>query len=44
MFLLMYLLNRLRLVAWVYIPVQWLVLIVAGILLVVRFGLKRLTS
>jgi len=44
MFLLMYLLNRLHLVAWVYIPVQWLILIVVGMLLVVRFGLKRLTS
>ncbi len=44
MFLLMYLLNRLHLVAWVYVPVQWLILIVVGLLLVVRFGLKRLTS
>lgn len=43
-FLLMYLLNRLHLVAWVYVPVQWLILIVIGLLLVVRFGLKRLTS
>lgn len=43
-FLLMYLLNRLHLVAWVYVPVQWLILIVIGMLLVVRFGLKRLTS
>lgn len=43
-FLLMYLLNRLHLVAWVYVPVQWLILIVVGLLLVVRFGLKRLTS
>ena len=44
MFLLMYLLNRLHLIAWVYVPVQWLILIVVGFLLVVRFGLKRLTS
>ena len=43
-FLLMYLLNRLHLVAWVYVPVQWLILIVAGLLLMVRLGLKRLTS
>lgn len=43
-FLLMYLLNRLHLVAWVFVPVQWLILIVAGLLLVVRLGLKRLTS
>lgn len=43
-FLLMYLLNRLHLVAWVYVPVQWLLLIVVGLLLLVRFGLKRLTS
>jgi hypothetical protein len=43
-FLLMYLLNRLHLVAWVYVPVQWLLLIVVGLLLLVRFGLKRMTS
>ncbi|MFN0033930.1 MAG: hypothetical protein ACKVUS_02615 [Saprospiraceae bacterium] len=43
-FVLMYLLNRLHLVAWVFLPVQWLLLIVVGLLLVVRFGLKRLTS
>ncbi len=43
-FLLMYLLNRLHLVAWVYVPVQWLILIVVGLLLIVRFGLKRLTT
>ena len=43
-FVLMYFLNRLHLVAWVYVPVQWLILIVAGLLLIVRFGLKRLTS
>lgn len=43
-FLLMYFLNRLHLVAWVYVPVQWLLLIVVGLLLIVRFGLKRLTS
>lgn len=43
-FLLMYFLNRLHLVAWVYVPVQWLILIVVGLLLIVRFGLKRLTS
>lgn len=44
MFVLMYFLNRLHLVAWIYVPVQWLILIVIGLLLVVRFGLKRLTS
>lgn len=43
-FILMYLLNRLHLVAWIYVPVQWLLLIVVGLLLLVRFGLKRLTS
>lgn len=43
-FLLMYFLNRLHLVAWVYVPVQWLILIVVGLLLMVRFGLKRLTQ
>jgi hypothetical protein len=43
-FVLMYFLNRLHLVAWVYVPVQWLILIVVALLLIVRFGLKRLTS
>lgn len=43
-FVLMYFLNRLHLVAWVYVPVQWLILIVAALLLIVRFGLKRLSS
>ena len=43
-FVLMYLLNRLHLVAWIYVPVQWLLLIVVGLLLVVRFGLKRMAS
>ena len=43
-YLLMYILNRMHLVAWVYMPVQWLLLIVVGLLLLVRFGLKRLTS
>jgi len=43
-FVLMFLLNRLHLVAWVHVPVQWLILIVAGLLLVVRFGLKRMSS
>ncbi|HLP96507.1 MAG TPA: hypothetical protein VK168_20840 [Saprospiraceae bacterium] len=43
-FVLMYFLNRLHLVAWVYVPVQWLLLIVAALLLIVRFGLKRLSS
>lgn len=43
-YVLMYLLNRLHLIAWVYVPVQWLLLIVAGLLLVVNFGLKRLSS
>jgi hypothetical protein len=43
-FILMYLLNRLHLVAWIYLPIQWLLFIVVGLLLVVRFGLKRLTS
>lgn len=43
-FVLMYFLNRLHLVAWVHVPVQWFILIVVGLLLVVRFGLKRLAS
>lgn len=43
-FVLMYLLNRLHLVAWVYMPVQWLIAIVVGLLIVFRFGLKRMLS
>ena len=43
-FVLMYFLDRLHLVAWVNVPVQYLLLIVAGLLLAFRFGLKRLIS
>jgi hypothetical protein len=43
-FVLMYFLNRLHLVAWVNVPIQWLVLIVFGFLLLFRWGLKRLIS
>jgi hypothetical protein len=41
---LMYFLDRLHLIAWVYVPVQWLLLIVVGLLVVFRFGLKRMLS
>ncbi len=40
-FMLMYLLDRLHLVAWVNVPVQYLVLIVVGLLLLFRLGLKK---
>ncbi len=39
---LMYFLDRLHLVAWVYVPVYWLFIIVVGFLLLFRFGLKRM--
>ncbi len=43
-FVLMYFLDRIHLVAWVNVPVHYLVLIVVGLLLTFRFGLKRLIS
>lgn len=43
-FVLMYLLDRTHLIAFVNLPVQYLVLIVAGLLLAFRFGLRQLIS
>lgn len=43
-FLLMYLLDRLHLIAFVLVPVQYLLLIVVGLLLVFRFGFRQLIS
>jgi hypothetical protein len=43
-FVLMYFLDRLHLIAWVNVPVQYLLLIVAGLLLAFRFALKRFIS
>ena len=43
-FVLMYFLNRLHLVAWVNVPVHYLLLIIGGLLLAFRFGLKSLIS
>lgn len=43
-FVLMYFLDRIHLIAWVNVPVQWLLLIVVGLLIVFRFGLKRMLS
>lgn len=43
-FVLMYFLNRLHLIAWVYMPVQWLLIIIIGLLVVFRYGLKRMLS
>lgn len=43
-FMLMYLIDRLHLIAWVYVPVQWLLVIVAGLLILFRIGLKRMMS
>jgi hypothetical protein len=41
---LMYIIDRLRLIVWVSMPVQWFILIVAGLLIVVRYSLKRMTA
>lgn len=43
-FVLMYLLDRIRLVAWVDVPVQYLILIVAGLLIAFRYGFKSMIS
>ncbi len=43
-FILMYLLDRLHIIAWVNVPVQYLILIVAGLLFAFRYGLKSLIS
>jgi hypothetical protein len=43
-FVLMYFLDRLHLVAWVNVPVHYLLLIVAGLLLAFRFALKRIIA
>jgi hypothetical protein len=43
-FVLMFFLDRLHLVAWVNVPVQYLLVIVAGLLLVFRFALKSFIS
>jgi hypothetical protein len=42
--MLMYLLDRTRIFAFVHLPVQYLLLIVVGLLLVVRYGLKQVIS
>ncbi len=41
---LMYFLDKMHLVAWIYVPVQWLFIIVIGFLLLFRFGLKRMMA
>lgn len=43
-FILMYFLSRLHIVAWVNVPVQYLLLIVVGLLLAFRFAFKSLIS
>jgi hypothetical protein len=43
-FVLMYLLDRIHLIAWVRLPVQWLILLVVGFLILFRYGLKRIMS
>ncbi len=41
---LMYFLDRLHLIAWINVSVQWLFIIVVGFLLLFRYGLKRLMA
>ncbi len=43
-FALMYLLDRIHLIAWVNVPVHYLILIVVGLLLIFRIGLKKVIS
>ncbi|MEZ4928088.1 MAG: hypothetical protein R3A50_17520 [Saprospiraceae bacterium] len=43
-FIVMYLLDRLHLIAWVNLPVIWLLIIVVAFLIVFRFALKRMMS
>lgn len=43
-FVLMYLLDRTHLIAFVRVPVQYLLLIVVGLLLVFRYGFRQLIS
>lgn len=43
-FILMYLLDRTHLIAWVNVPVQYFLIMLVGLLLVFRFGMKRLIS
>lgn len=43
-FVLMYLLDRTQLIAFVRVPVQYLVLIVVGLLIALRFGFKQLIA
>lgn len=43
-FVLMYLLDRTHLIAFVRVPVQYLLLIVVGLLVVLRFGFKQLIA
>jgi hypothetical protein len=43
-FILMYLLDRTHLVAWVNIPVQYFLLILVGLLFAFRYGMKQLIA
>ncbi len=43
-FMLMYLLDRTHLIAFVRVPVQYLLLIVVGMLLVLRYGFRQMIS
>lgn len=43
-FILMYLLDRTHIIAFVRVPVQYLILIVVGLLLIFRYGFRQLIS
>jgi hypothetical protein len=43
-FALMYLVDRTHIIAWVNVPVQYFLFIVVGLLLLFRFGMKRLVA
>jgi hypothetical protein len=42
--ILMYLLDRTRIFAFVHLPVQYLLFIIVGLLLVIRYGMKQVIS
>ncbi|MEQ1745430.1 MAG: hypothetical protein ABMA02_08395 [Saprospiraceae bacterium] len=44
LFMLMYLLDRTHIIAFVRLPVQYLLLIVVGMLLVLRYGFRQMIS
>ncbi len=43
-FILMYIMQRLHLIMWIYMPAQYFLLTVVGLLLILHFSLKRLIA